>query len=85
MEKIEIYDSTLRDGSQMHNINFSISDRIKIIKKLDEFGIDYIEAGNPGSNPKEKVLFNIFYKIYFMYFVYIYYLVYDNKGSITKK
>lgn len=58
MEKIEIYDSTLRDGSQMHNINFSISDRIKIIKKLDEFGIDYIEAGNPGSNPKEKSLFN---------------------------
>ena len=58
MEKIEIYDSTLRDGSQMHNINFSISDRIKIIKKLDEFGIDYIEAGNPGSNPKEKELFN---------------------------
>lgn len=58
MEKIEIYDSTLRDGSQMHNINFSISDRIKIIEKLDEFGIDYIEAGNPGSNPKEKELFN---------------------------
>ena len=58
MEKIEIYDSTLRDGSQMRNINFSISDRIKIIKKLDEFGIDYIEAGNPGSNPKEKEFFD---------------------------
>ena len=57
MEKIEIYDSTLRDGSQMHNINFSISDRIKIIKKLDEFGIDYIEAGNPGSNKKDLEFF----------------------------
>lgn len=61
--KIEIYDSTLRDGVQMHKINFSTSDRIKIIKKLDEFGIDYIEAGNPGSNPKEKEFFNKIEKI----------------------
>ena len=51
---MEIYDSTLRDGAQMHKISFSVSDRIKIIKKLNEFGIDYIEAGNPGSNPKES-------------------------------
>ena len=58
MKRIEIYDSTLRDGSQMYKISFSISDRIKIIKKLDEFGIDYIEAGNPGSNPKEKEFFD---------------------------
>lgn len=57
MKKIEIYDSTLRDGAQMHKISFSISDRIKIVKKLDEFGIDYIEAGNPGSNPKEREFF----------------------------
>ena len=57
MKKIEIYDSTLRDGSQMHSIGFSVLDKIKIIKKLDEFGIDYIEAGNPGSNPKEIELF----------------------------
>ena len=55
---MEIYDSTLRDGAQMHKISFSVSDRIKIIKKLDEFGIDYIEAGNPGSNPKEREFFN---------------------------
>ena len=57
MKKIEIYDCTLRDGAQMYKINFSISDKIKIIKKLDKFGIDFIEAGNPGSNPKEKELF----------------------------
>lgn len=56
--KVEIYDSTLRDGAQMHKISFSVSDRIKIAKKLDEFGIDYIEAGNPGSNPKERAFFN---------------------------
>ena len=54
MKKIEIYDSTLRDGAQMYKINLSISDKIKIIKKLDEFGIEYIEGGNTGSNPKEK-------------------------------
>ena len=57
MNKMEIYDCTLRDGAQMYKINFSVSDKIKIIKKLDKFGIDYIEAGNPGSNPKEKELF----------------------------
>lgn len=57
MKKIEIYDSTLRDGAQMHKIAFSISDRLKIVQKLDEFGIDYIEAGNPGSNPKERDFF----------------------------
>ncbi|MBR3249684.1 MAG: citramalate synthase [Clostridia bacterium] len=61
--KIEIYDSTLRDGAQMHKISFSVSDRIKIVKKLDEFGIDYIEAGNPGSNPKERLFFNKIEKV----------------------
>ena len=57
MNKMEIYDCTLRDGAQMYKINFSISDKIKIIKKLNNFGIEYIEAGNPGSNPKERELF----------------------------
>lgn len=55
---MEIYDSTLRDGAQMRKISFSISDRLKIIKKLNEFGIDYIEAGNPGANPKERDFFS---------------------------
>lgn len=45
MKKIEIYDTTLRDGAQSEGINFSVSDKLKIIKKLDDLGIDYIEAG----------------------------------------
>ncbi|WP_073255617.1 citramalate synthase [Caldanaerovirga acetigignens] len=52
-----IYDSTLRDGAQAEGVSFSVSDKLKIAKKLDEFGIDYIEAGNPGSNPKDVEFF----------------------------
>ena len=53
----EIYDCTLRDGAQSEGISFSISDKKKIIKLLDEFGVNYIEAGNPFSNPKDMNLF----------------------------
>jgi 2-isopropylmalate synthase len=53
-----IYDTTLRDGAQTEGISFSIEDKIKIVKKLDEFGIDYIECGWPGSNPKDMTLFH---------------------------
>lgn len=56
--KIQLYDSTLRDGSQGEGISFTVEDKLKIVKKLDEFGIDYIEAGNPGSNPKDLEFFN---------------------------
>lgn len=52
-----IYDTTLRDGSQAEGISYTVEDKIKIIKKLDRFGINYIEAGNPGSNPKDIELF----------------------------
>lgn len=55
--KIEIYDTTLRDGAQSEGINFSTSDKIKIIKLLDELGIEYIEAGWPGANPKDVEVF----------------------------
>lgn len=55
--QIEIYDSTLRDGAQSEGISFSVSDKKKIIKLLDEFGANYIEAGNPYSNPKDMTLF----------------------------
>jgi len=55
--KIEIYDTTLRDGAQSEGINFSPSDKIKIIKLLDELGINYIEAGWPGANPKDEEVF----------------------------
>lgn len=55
--KIKVYDTTLRDGSQGEGISFSINDKIKILKKLDEFGIDYVEGGWPGSNPKDFEFF----------------------------
>ncbi|OQC00740.1 MAG: 2-isopropylmalate synthase [Firmicutes bacterium ADurb.Bin099] len=55
--RIEILDSTLRDGAQSEGISFSVSDKLNIVKALDCFGIDYIEAGNPGSNPKDMDFF----------------------------
>ncbi len=57
MNKVYIYDTTLRDGSQSEGVNFSIEDKILITQRLDEFGIDYIEAGWPGSNPKDSFYF----------------------------
>ena len=58
MKKLEIFDSTLRDGTQAAGIVFSNEDKINIIKALDRFGIDFIEAGNPASNPKDATLFH---------------------------
>ena len=55
--KIEIFDSTLRDGAQSEGISFSVSDKLNIVKTLDDFGVAYIEAGNPGSNPKDIEFF----------------------------
>lgn len=55
--KLYMYDSTLRDGAQGGNVNFSVMDKINITKALDNFGIDYIEAGNPFSNPKDVEFF----------------------------
>ncbi|MDO4535543.1 MAG: citramalate synthase [Clostridium perfringens] len=56
-DKVYIFDSTLRDGSQAKGVSFSVLDKIKIVKKLDDLGIDYIEAGNPSSNPKDREFF----------------------------
>ncbi len=55
--KIEILDSTLRDGSQGEGISYSVQDKIHIVQALDELGVTYIEAGNPGSNPKDMDFF----------------------------
>lgn len=55
--KINIFDSTLRDGTQGEGISFSIEDKIKIVRALDDLGIDYIESGNPGSNEKDRMFF----------------------------
>ena len=57
MKKIEILDSTLRDGAQGEGISFSVQDKLHICQALDELGVTYIEAGNPGSNPKDMEFF----------------------------
>jgi 2-isopropylmalate synthase len=62
MRKIFIYDTTLRDGSQTEGISLSCHDKINIAKRLDDFGIDFIEGGWPFSNPKDKELFEYFKK-----------------------
>ena len=56
-EKVKIFDSTLRDGAQGEGISFSVLDKLKIVSLLDDLGIDYVEAGNPGSNPKDLEFF----------------------------
>lgn len=58
MKKIHILDSSLRDGAQSEGISFSVSDKLHIIQALDDIGVSYIEAGNPGSNPKDIEFFN---------------------------
>lgn len=55
--EVEIYDTTLRDGSQGEGINFSVTDKIRIAEKIDAFGMHYIEGGWPGSNPKDIEFF----------------------------
>ena len=58
MKKIKLYDTTLRDGLGMEGISLSLKDKIEIVKKLDSLGIDFIEGGFPGSNPKDAAFFD---------------------------
>src|ERR1700731_565278 len=53
MSRIDIYDTTLRDGSQGEGINFSLQDKLLITRRLDDLGVDFIEGGYPLSNPKD--------------------------------
>lgn len=62
MKEIYFYDTTLRDGAQTEGISFSLQDKINIAKRLDEFGIDFLEGGWPYSNPKDKEFFDYFKK-----------------------
>ena len=55
--RVFTFDTTLRDGSQGEAVSFSADDKILVLHKLDELGIDYIEGGWPGSNPKDKEFF----------------------------
>jgi 2-isopropylmalate synthase len=55
---IRIYDTTLRDGTQGEGISFSVADKLLVAKRLDQFGVDYIEGGFPGSNPRDIAFFS---------------------------
>src|SRR5262245_19264501 len=57
MTRIQIYDTTLRDGSQGEGVNFSLQDKLLLTRRLDEMGVDYIEGGYPLSNPKDAEYF----------------------------
>jgi 2-isopropylmalate synthase len=54
---VEVYDTTLRDGSQREGISYTLTDKLRIAHKLDEFGVAFIEGGWPGSNPKDAEFF----------------------------
>ena len=57
MKKLEIFDSTLRDGAQGEGVSFSVEDKLRIAGALDRAGVGLIEAGNPFSNPKDADFF----------------------------
>lgn len=57
-ERVYLYDSTLRDGAQARGVDFSVADKIAISQALDAFGIDYVEGGWPGANPKDDAFFS---------------------------
>jgi 2-isopropylmalate synthase len=63
MRRVQVYDTTLRDGSQGAGISFTIEDKIKIAKALDSFGVSYIEGGWPGTNPKDDLFFDQMKKV----------------------
>ncbi len=65
MEPILIYDTTLRDGTQGENINFSAKEKVKIAKKLDDLGVHYVEGGWPGSNHRDVRFFELARKEHF--------------------
>ena len=56
-QKVFLYDTTLRDGAQAEDVNFSVEDMVRVAKKLDQFGVHYIEGGWPGSNPRDVEFF----------------------------
>ena len=57
-QRVAIYDTTLRDGSQREGFPFPVADKMRITMLLDELGVDYIEGGWPGSNPKDVTYFD---------------------------
>jgi 2-isopropylmalate synthase len=57
--KVELYDTTLRDGAQGPGISYSIEDRLRILRKLDQLGVPYVEGGWPGANPRDTEFFKL--------------------------
>jgi 2-isopropylmalate synthase len=57
-KRVEVYDTTLRDGTQGEGINFSVADKCRIAQELDDLGVDFIEGGWPGSNPRDVAFFS---------------------------
>src|SRR5262249_60455988 len=57
MSRVQIYDTTLRDGAQGEGVNFSLQDKVLIARRLDELGFDFVEGGYPLSNPKDAEFF----------------------------
>src|SRR5215468_7452926 len=57
LTRIDMYDTTLRDGTQGEGVSLSVQDKLLISRKLDELGVDFIEGGYPLSNPKDAAFF----------------------------
>ncbi len=63
MKDVLIYDTTLRDGCQAEDISFTLEDKLRIAEKLEEIGVDYVEGGFPGSNPRDEEFFKAVKKL----------------------
>ncbi len=57
MPRVDVYDTTLRDGSQGEGVSYTVADKLRIAERLDHFGVTFIEGGWPGSNPKDAEFF----------------------------
>ena len=57
MSQIEIYDTTLRDGTQREGISLTVGDKLQVAALIDDLGVAYIEGGWPGANPKDDEFF----------------------------
>ncbi|HZP43739.1 MAG TPA: citramalate synthase [Candidatus Binatia bacterium] len=57
MKRIQLYDTTLRDGAQSEDVSFTLEDKLRIAERLDDLGVHYVEGGWPGSNPRDEEFF----------------------------
>src|SRR5213594_4275573 len=57
MRRVQLYDTTLRDGAQAEDVSFTLEDKVRIAERLDDLGMHYIEGGWPGSNPRDEEFF----------------------------